>query len=169
MTALTWNKPKELLEKGFRHFIPEFVWQPEYDELVSWMTNTRGKGLFLQGHSGRGKTVFLTKILPILLQKKGINLHTIKAINLRRDCKAYLAVDETGYEPKVWHEGHEIDAFPLWIDWCADFKRPPFFTTNMSLSEFKRRYGEHIYNRADALCKRIKFEGKSLWNKNEKL
>ena len=50
--------------------IDDFVWLPEYDQIVDWMTNTNDKGLMLMGDCGRGKSLILNYVLPVLFRKE---------------------------------------------------------------------------------------------------
>ena len=49
--------------------VKEFEWITEYDQIIEWMTDTKGKGLALFGSIGRGKTVINSFIWPVLFQK----------------------------------------------------------------------------------------------------
>jgi len=35
----------------------QLQWLPEYDEVAAWLSDNRGKGLFLFGSCGRGKSL----------------------------------------------------------------------------------------------------------------
>lgn len=47
----------------------------EYAAVIDWMTSTAGRGLLLYGDCGRGKSVILTGVVPVLLAMKGY--HTV--------------------------------------------------------------------------------------------
>lgn len=55
------------LQNGLRFFIGAHQWLPEYEEIVSWLTNNHGRGLLCIGHLGRGKTIICTKIIPPII------------------------------------------------------------------------------------------------------
>ena len=42
--------------------------KPEHEKIISWMVNTRNKGLILVGGCGLGKTSILTGVLPVIFQ-----------------------------------------------------------------------------------------------------
>ena len=57
---------------------------PEYDEIVDWMVDTKDKGLLLMGDCGRGKSIIITGVIPVLLKLSGRNVKPIMAHELNR-------------------------------------------------------------------------------------
>lgn len=62
--------------------IDEFQMLPEYEQVIDWMTDTADKGLLLMGDCGRGKSVILNYVLPVLFRMKHITLRPIHAQDL---------------------------------------------------------------------------------------
>ena len=57
-----------LLKRGLKHFIgDDYKWLPEYNEIVEWLSDNKGKGLLCMGNCGRGKTVICLNILSAVL------------------------------------------------------------------------------------------------------
>ena len=57
----------------------EYHHLPEYDEVIDWMTNTGDKGLMLMGDCGRGKSIILNGVLPVLFKMKDKVLQPVHA------------------------------------------------------------------------------------------
>ncbi len=167
------NVPENLLtlKKGFIYADPDRLSNLNYNEteeikiLADWMCDTKGNGLALIGSSGRGKTLFLHGVLPHLLIAHNKVPYCIKATDLsNKNYGKILLIDEVGREDMVFDkERGKIDRFPEYVDYCADKNRPLFFTSNITSSQFKERYGEHIFNRVTSICKTIIYNGKSMW------
>ena len=62
----------------------EYEHLPEYDEIIDWMTNTDDKGLMLMGDCGRGKSVILNYVIPVLFRIKNKNVMSIHAQDLTK-------------------------------------------------------------------------------------
>ena len=60
-------QPKETLMSGLRVVMHhEVEWLKEYDEVADWLSDNKGKGLFLIGPVGVGKTEICMKVIPII-------------------------------------------------------------------------------------------------------
>lgn len=171
----SWSQNKseniETIKKGSIFASPDTINEISYidtDEsnlIAEWMCNTYGKGLALIGTSGRGKTLFLHGILPHLLIAKSKVPYCIKATDLdNNNYGKILLVDEVGREDTVFDKNRgKIDRFAEYVDYCADKNRPLFFTSNISAERFKDKYGVHIFNRVQSICKLVTYNGKSMW------
>ena len=60
--------------------IAEFEFIPEYEEIINWMCDTKGKGLLLMGSCGRGKSIIINGLIPILMKMKDRTVHPIHAL-----------------------------------------------------------------------------------------
>jgi DNA replication protein DnaC len=173
----------DLIKVGMVRFdetIKEFQMLPEYYKIAEWMSGTEGTGLALIGDSGRGKTIFMTKVFPVLyrlwyIENKKID-KSIRAIKSEYLCekneeqegfpyyyKTNVITDEAGREQTSIVEYKKRDLFPLWLDNCIERGWPPYFTTNLNEPELEIRYGIHIVNRIKHACKVVIFKGVSLW------
>ena len=87
---------------------------PEYDEVIKWLSDTEGKGLFLIGNCGRGKSVIITGIIPLIFNAKiGKILKPIPARKLHTITEyksPFIVVDDIGTEEIVNDYGTKIDA-----------------------------------------------------------
>ena len=66
------------------HTFDTYQHLPEYDEIIDWMTNTDDKGLMLMGDCGRGKSVILNYVLPVLFRIKNRVLLPVHAQDMAR-------------------------------------------------------------------------------------
>lgn len=156
---------------------------PEYAEVIDWMTSTAGRGLLLYGECGRGKSIILTGVVPVLLAMKGYGSHPIHADEFQRpydfaastagyDSKMsnldYLArtafpiIDELGVEPLVNDYGEKYEGFNRIINAAERYLRPLFLSTNLTKEQLLRRYGERTFDRLTRLCRVVEFRGESL-------
>ena len=139
---------------------------PEYDEVIKWLSDTEGKGLFLIGNCGRGKSVIITGIIPLIFNaKKGKILKPIPARKLHTITEyktPFIVVDDIGTEEIVNDYGTKIDAVENAIFEAEDDLKLLLLTSNLDASAIKQRYGDRIYDRIRRLCKVVFMKGDSL-------
>ena len=156
---------------------------PEYAGVVDWMTSTKGRGLLLYGDCGRGKSIILTGVVPVLLAMKERMTVAIHADEFSKpydlalrmagyDARmtnldyltrtAYPIIDELGVEPLVNDYGEKYEGFNRVINAVERYLRPLFLSTNLTREQLLRRYGERTFDRLTRLCRPVKFEGESL-------
>lgn len=145
-----------------------------------------GKGLFLYGSLGRGKTMTLLALRKYLI---GLN-RRIKRSDYRlgtywrsaselaniyaadgqpalteyygRDC--CLFIDELGKEPNPANNfGTKLDVFQFLLQMRYDYRRScvTHITTNLALEDVARTYGNYIADRCLELFNFIEFRGES--------
>jgi len=158
-------------EEAFRtadETITKYHHLPEYDAVIDWMTNTNGKGLMLAGDCGRGKSIILTGVLPLLFFSefnKILTTHSAQTIATKSETisRAWaISIDELGVEAQVNNYGEKSEGFNVIID-AAETRIAPFFiTTNMKDEDILTRYGERTLDRLFRLCRLVEFKGKSL-------
>ena len=162
---------REILEKSILASdltIQKFEWIPEYDQIVDWMTDTKGKGLFLMGDVGRGKTNIISHSLPLIffhLKRKVIK--TTQAVDLHKRLnefrgKALISVDELGTETEQNDYGVKSEPASVLFDMAEANGKTLFVSTNYSSKQIADRYGNRALDRIIRLCRVVKFEGKSM-------
>lgn len=160
-----------LFEKAFLHSdksVDEFKFLPEYERVVDWMCNNRGKGLLLMGDVGRGKTVISAGVIPGLFYyrlRKIVKPTAAENMPLRVDSlvkQPFLCIDDLGTEPLANNYGVKFEAFTRLINEAEARLKLVFISTNLTIEELIDRYGERSADRLIRLCKIIKFEGSSL-------
>lgn len=160
--------------------ITHYEFLPEYEEIVQWMTDTEGKGLLLMGSCGRGKSIILQGVIPVLMKMKGINARPVHAQSFYfppqfstgnwacPSCFEYLlrcavpVIDELGVEGLHNEYGEKSEGFNLIINAAEMTCKPMFVSTNLSADEIINRYGERTLDRLGHLCRIVTFNGESL-------
>lgn len=155
---------------------------PEYDEIIDWMTNTDDKGLMLMGDCGRGKSVILNYVLPVLFRIKNRVLLPVHAQDMGKVMpppataqaavtRTYLdhllssgfpLIDELGVEPMMNNYGEKSEGFNQVLNVAERYHRPVFISTNLSPEQIYERYGDRTMDRLTHLCRTVHFSGESL-------
>jgi len=147
--------------------ITEFNELPEYEEVAKYLSNNNGKGLFLSGSVGRGKSLIIENVIPALLFSKGKVVNKYHSTELGANLseimnKKFIAIDDVGVEG-IYHEyGNEMEAFAEVVTYAERYNKMLFISTNLNFKQFVERYGVRIIDRLKRLCHFIKFEGDSL-------
>lgn len=165
----SFDECKKLFKEAFMlvdKTITEYKHLDEYNHVISWLSDTKGKGLFLIGNCGRGKSVILTGVLPLIFNAKigkmlkpiaARKLHTVKEF-----VSPYIVIDDIGTEEIVNDYGTKIDAVENAIFEAEDDLKLLLLTSNLDAAAIKQRYGERIYDRIKRLCLVVFFRGESL-------
>ena len=165
------DNAKLLLCNGLKYYCGEgAVWQPEYEEVAEWLTDNKGRGLWLCGECGRGKTLIGAKILPVLFNfyhfpKKTITLYDAKDLNSKFNdivTKHIIYIDDVGKESVEVSYGNRNLRFPDIVDEAEKKGNLLMFSTNLSQEKIVEKYGERTVDRLRAITKKIVFRGKSL-------
>jgi DNA replication protein DnaC len=162
---------REIIKKAFLQTdktITEFQFTPELEELADWLTDTKGKGLFLTGNVGRGKTNIIMYVIPLIFfhfQRKVVK--TVIAEELANKfselkSKKFIAVDEMGVEPIVNEFGSKYEPINKLFNIAETESKILFVSTNLDGAQVLERYGTRTLDRIKRLCRIIKFNGESL-------
>ena len=155
---------------------------PEYNEVIDWMTNTDDKGLMLMGDCGRGKSVIINGVIPVLFKMNDFTVRAVHAQNFSKFMpplpktthwvnrtylddllqSAYPIIDELGVETMMNDYGEKSEGFNQILNYAERYHRPVFVTTNLTEVQILDRYGERTMDRLAHLCRTIHFEGESL-------
>lgn len=165
------DNAKLSLCNGLKYYCGEgAVWQPEYEDVAEWLTDNKGRGLWLCGECGRGKTLIGAKILPVLFNfyhfpRKIITLYDAKDMNnVYNDIvkKHIIYIDDVGKESVEVNYGNRNLRFPDIVDEAEKKGKLLMFSTNLSQEKMVEKYGERTVDRLRAITKKIVFRGKSL-------
>jgi DNA replication protein DnaC len=163
---------KTILENCFKYVLSlqnaEFMWQPEYDEVAKWFGNNQGRGLFLFGDCGRGKSLLSRYVIPAILlkyMKKVVTVYDIQEMNAKIDevmKKHIISLDDIGTEELSVNYGNKRLAFAEIMDSVEKHGKLVIVSTNLKKDAIIERYGERIYDRIISTTYRIEFKGNSL-------
>jgi len=163
---------KAVLEDCFSFFLSfentRFSWQQEYEDVVEWLTDNKGRGLLLYGDCGRGKSILSRYVIPAILLKceqKVVSVYDAPQMNKNIDDvlkKHIISLDDIGTEDVSVNYGNKRLAFAEIIDAVEKQGKLVIISTNLSGSELERQYGKRVMERIISTTKRIEFRGRSL-------
>jgi len=165
------NECKKAIQNIFPKLDPsvkEFQYLKEYDEVANYLSNTKGKGLFLSGDVGRGKSVLAEYVIPYMFYHRFTKvIARCPAIELgpryeEIKPKRFLVIDDVGTEGVYKSYGNEYLPFVDIVDIAERQGTYLIITTNLKFDEFVKRYGKRTIDRLVRLCEFVKFEGDSL-------
>lgn len=143
------------------------TWLPEYDKVVAWLENNNGRGLFLFGSCGRGKSLLCRYAIPVILMercRKIVSVFDIQDMYSDLDSvlkKRIISLDDIGTEEIIVKYGERRDAFPEIIDRAEKNGNLVIVSTNLNQEKLQERYGARILDRIKSTTTRVMFEGKS--------
>lgn len=142
-------------------------WLPAYDEVAEWLTDNKGKGLYLYGNCGLGKSLLTKYIIPAIVLNAQNKI--IKAYDMRQFMnnpeevfnRKLLALDDIGTEEIAVNYGTRRDLFPELMDMAEKYGKVVIASSNLDSEQLLERYGSRTMERIMATMKRVKFQGKS--------
>tara|TARA_R110000851_G_scaffold315627_1_gene478275 strand:+ start:311 stop:886 length:576 start_codon:yes stop_codon:yes gene_type:complete len=158
---------KEMFIKAFEHYdktIESYNHLSDYDEVIDWMVDTKGRGLILMGECGLGKSTILNFVIPAIFRTKTNKvLRSIPAKELgaiERSKSPFIIIDDLGTESIKNDYGTKIDAVADAISYAEDSSKTLLMTTNLKPKELKERYDDRTLDRLRK-CKVVIIKGKS--------
>lgn len=146
----------------------ELIWLPEYRNIVDWLTDNKGKGLFMYGNCGRGKSLLCRYVLPAILLKyckKVVSVFDVHIMNRDIDhvlSKHILAIDDIGTEEQSVRYGERRMAFAEVMDAAEKHNNLVIVSSNLYGADIGSIYGDRVLDRVKATTRRVLFEGESL-------
>jgi DNA replication protein DnaC len=145
-------------------------WLPEYEDIAKWFESNDGRGLFLYGDCGRGKSILGQFVIPAMLLTHCNLVMTVfdsSSINSQIDTaikKRIISLDDVGVEDVSVKYGERRMAFPEIMDSVEKQGKLIIISTNLNQTELRAKYGDRVMDRIISTTTRVKFEGKSLRN-----
>jgi DNA replication protein DnaC len=159
---------KKIFREIFEYVLPGFQMLPEYKEVIFWIEDNKGKGLFMIGSNGRGKTLIAKYIIPLIFiieHKKFLPIVNAQKMNNDLDFllnKKILVIDDIGTEEQKIVFGERRWAFPELLDNAEKEKNILILTSNLDADAIQKKYGIRSRDRVKAICKIVVFKGESL-------
>lgn len=158
-----------LLQKFLDIEKKKMQWISPYNEIVKWLSDNKGKGLFLYGNVGLGKTLFCRYVIPALVlnytekvmhcfDMDEVNKDNLNAIKQKR----IIGLDDVGTENIINDFGNKKDAFAEIMDNAEKRNNIVVISTNLGAEQIRERYGDRVLDRVLKMTIRVPFQGKSL-------
>lgn len=164
-------------EKVFKNALSYFIGMengkqaqllPEYQSVAKWLENNEGRGLFLYGNCGRGKTIIAQYVVPAILLKycrKVVACYDAQEMNEKLNevlQRKLLCIDDIGTEDVSVVYGNKRLAFLEVVDAAEKQGKLLIVTSNLNHEQLVEKYGDRAMDRIRATTKRILFVGDSL-------
>ena len=166
----TTDELREMFIKAFRYYdrtIDVYEHLDSYDEIIDWLSDTKGRGLMLMGECGLGKSTILNYVIPAIFRTKTNKLLTSTPAKelgeIERSSASFIIIDDLGTESIKNDYGTKIDAVADAISYAEDSSKTLLITTNLDAGELKERYDERTLDRLRK-CKVVVIKGKSFRN-----
>lgn len=146
----------------------QLIWLPEYDQVAEWLSDNEGRGLFLYGNCGRGKSLICRYVIPAILLtycRKVVSVFDVQQMNRDIDLvlsKHIIYIDDIGTEEVSNHYGNKRMAFAEIMDAAEKQNKLVMVSTNLDISGLRAMYGDRVVDRIRSTTRRIVFGGDSL-------
>lgn len=158
---------KEMFVKAFKHYdrtIDVYEHLDSYDDIIDWLSDTKGRGLMLMGDCGLGKSTILNFVIPAIFRTKTNKLLTSTPAKelgeIERSSASFIIIDDLGTESIKNDYGTKIDAVGDAISYAEDSSKTLLITTNLKPNRLKERYDDRTLDRLRK-CKVVVIKGKS--------
>lgn len=142
-------------------------WIEEYDKIAEWLTDNKGKGLFLYGANGRGKSMMARIVLPAIIEyffRKKFVVYTYVNVNEKLNeilTKRFIVIDDIGKEDILNNFGTKRVSFAEIMDNCEVKGNMAIITSNLDGTQIIEKYDNAVLDRIKSCCFRIPFKGVS--------
>ena len=158
---------KEMFVKAFIYYdrtIDEYNHKTEYDNIIDWMVDTKGRGLMLMGDCGTGKSTILNYVIPAIFRTitnkilRSVSAKELGAVEINKS--PFIIIDDLGTESIKNDYGTKIDAVADAISYAEDSSKTLLVTTNLTPKALDDRYSDRTLDRLRK-CKVVVIKGKS--------
>jgi DNA replication protein DnaC len=163
------DNPRNVLKGALSYFVgPDAQWLPEYEQVADWLRDNQGRGLFLFGANGRGKTVLAKTVIPAILLKyyrRVVAAYDAQQMNAQLEeilKRRVISLDDIGTEDVKVDFGERRWAFPEIIDRAEKKGNLVIITSNLGAEAIEAKYGVRTIDRIKATCRRVVFDGESM-------
>lgn len=149
-----------------------FVPQPELQHIATWLTDNHGKGLFIYGFCGTGKTFLVRYVLPLMFKAflgkitayydmPYASRHTDEVLQHH-----ILILDDLGTEQRFNDFGTIRNTFDEVIDAAEKYGKLIIVTTNLTAEELLTQYGERVLDRIRSTMFQVLYDNKHSFRKS---
>ncbi len=162
------NSKQELINAMTYFLGQKFKWLPEYNDVAEWLGDNQGRGLFLFGANGRGKTILAKMVIPaIILNRYRLIVKAFDSQLMNSELEKILklravSLDDVGTEDVRVDYGERRWAFPEIMDASEKRGNLVIITSNLDAKAIELKYGLRTIDRIKATCKRVVFDGRSM-------
>lgn len=173
------KSPKIQIQDAKRHLIAaataickqreqNFVWSEEYEPIAEWLSDNKGRGIFIQGTCGNGKTLMGDSIALVLyghhkvITEKSAAASVTTTKRIQEICNAkYAFIDDIGTETDISDYGNKKTFVAELLDAVERKGSIAILTTNIDSTTLKQRYGDRTLDRIKGNCKIVVFKGET--------
>ena len=155
------------LKGGLKYFCGDAAkWNADYEKIVQWLTDNKGKGLMLVGNCGVGKSLIGMRIIPLLLNhycRKVVTICTANELNKSPDeiiRNHIIYIDDVGTEDVSNIYGNKRMPFAELVDMAERDGKLLIFSTNLDDEHLKMKYGDRVVDRLHAIVRKVTINGK---------
>lgn len=156
------------LKGGLKYFCGDNAkWNTDYEKIVQWLTDNKGKGLMLVGGCGVGKSLIGMRIIPLLLTHycgKIVAICTTNELNKSPDeiMKDHIIyIDDVGTEDISNIYGNKRVPFAELVDMAEQNGKLLMFSTNLDDEHLKIKYGDRVVDRLHSIVRKVTINGES--------
>ena len=156
------------LKGGLKYFCGDDAkWNVDYDKIVRWLSDNKGRGLMLVGGCGVGKSLIGMRIIPLLLYhyyRKVVTICTANELNKSPDDFIryhIIYIDDVGTEDISNIYGNKRVPFAELVDLAERDGKLLMFSTNLDENHLKAKYGDRVVDRLHAIVRKVTINGKS--------
>ena len=144
------------------------TWLSGYDEIVDWLRDSKGRGLFVHGDAGVGKSILCRDIIPKILNKDEhdrcgvMSAYELAALGEDIFNRGYLMIDDVGVEGEYTKYGARRNMVREIIDLYERMGKVLIMTSNLTIKELEEKYGERSIERLKKMCRFVLITGDSM-------
>ena len=165
---------KEQLRDGIAYILKKknakepLKWISAYDVISDWLTCNYGRGLFMHGDCGLGKSLIGMYVIPAIYYAqlgKVVTVASVTDMNAKPDDmlkKRFISIDDIGTEDESVVYGNRRLVFPEIIDNAEKKGNIVIISTNLNKAQLIEKYGNRTLERIISTTKRVEFKGESL-------
>ena len=152
----------------------KFIPMLGYTQIYEWLSDNKGKGLWIAGDSGTGKTIIATMVIPVvlkllypmltptLIRHYQLNIkETAMQMYKQAIYSRVVIFDDMGRENTVNDFAGKFEFVPGIIDALENQNGMFIFTTNLPEGQLEQRYGTPTIDRIRGMCTKVVIKGKT--------